>query len=143
MPLLLCLLIAGVGCDRGSFEPNLEVGVSTCHRCQSIIEQRAWAAADRHGGSIRLYDDPGCLFATQRNDGITDDDALFQDHGGSGRWLAAGDAWFAWTQAFKSPQGFGWAAFPSFAAAQDAVTNAGSGRIVRFAEARSAPPPEP
>ena len=141
--ILLLVLVAGAGCDRAAIEPNLELGVSTCHRCQSVIEKRLWAAADRHDGEIRLYDDPGCLFATRRDDALTDADAVFQDHGGSGRWIPAESVWFAWTKTFASPQGYGWGAFPSFAAAQDAVTSAGSGRIVRYAEALSAVPPTP
>lgn len=140
---VLFVLVVAAGCQPAALDPQLELGVSTCHRCGSVIEQRAWAAADRRGDDVRLYDDPGCLFATRRDEGLTQPDAVFQDHGGSGRWLPADAAWFAWTKAFESPQRHGWAAFPTFAAAQDAVTSAGSGRIVRFAEALNTVPPTP
>lgn len=135
-------LLVAAGCDRG-ITPEIEWGVSTCHRCKAVIAERTWAAADRAGGAIRVFDDPGCLFATRRQEGSDSLDAVFGDHTGIERWLAAGDVWFAKTSVSKSPQGYGWAAYPDFASAQDAVTRAGSGRMVRFGEALRAVPSEP
>lgn len=133
--ILFAVFHAIAACDRSKIEPQIEWGVSTCHRCNSVISSPIWAAADRRQGTVRLYDDPGCLFATLRAEGSTSTDAVFHDHLASGQWLNAADAWFATSNLSKSPQGFGWAAYPSFAAAQDAVTAAGTGRIVRYAEA--------
>ncbi len=145
----LRLVILGVllslfpaGCDRGGTEPDIEVGVSTCHHCDGVIRDLSWAAADRGDGEVRLYDDPGCLLATHRVQGSVARQAAFLDRGGSGRWIAADEVWLARSSAFQSPQGTGWAAYASFAAAQTAVTDAGSGQIVRLGEAlRSTDPP--
>ncbi len=132
--LLTAMFTALVACDRPGFEPEIEWGVSTCHRCSAIISQPGWAAADRRDGVVRLYDDPGCLFSTLRGEKSESRDAVFQDHLAANDWLDASEAWFGFTSSAKSPQGFGWAAYDSFAAAQGAVTSAGSGRIVRYAE---------
>lgn len=144
IPLLVATLIATVpGCTQPPIEPEIEWGVTTCHRCGSTIDDRRWAAADRSDGHIRPFDDPGCLFLTRRQQGANAPDAVFSDHLSGERWLAAADAWFATTDRSQSPRGFNWAAYPSFAAAQDVVTAAGSGRIVRYAEAMQAIPAAP
>lgn len=141
--LLFAFLLFIAGCNPAAIEPQVEWGVSTCHRCGAVISERIWAAADRSGGAIRLYDDPGCLFQTRRREAAVTPDAVFHDHTGADVWLRGADAWFATTPATRSPRDFGWAAYASFAAAQDAVTAAGTGRIVRFAEAMQAVPDAP
>ncbi len=131
------------GCNRGAAEPEVVVGVSTCHRCRSIIKDLRWAAADSADTGTRLYDDPGCLLATRRDEGSGASGVVFQDRTTSRGWISASEVWLARSAAFHSPQGSGWAAFPTFAAAQDAITAAGSGEIVRFGEAISASGPTP
>jgi hypothetical protein len=139
---LVASLLGAAGCQRG-ITPEIEWGVTKCHRCNTAIADRTWAAADRAAGAIRVYDDPGCLFSTRRQEDSSSLDAVFADHLGGERWLAAADVWLAKTTASQSPQGYGWAAYADFAAAQDAVTRGGSGRILRFAEALRALPSEP
>ncbi len=131
MPLLPLLLAAA--CTT-SDPPAVALGQSKCQRCSSVILQLEWAAAasDRAGG-FHLYDDPGCLMADlpQQSPG----GVFFQDRTGSGEWIDGGDVWLARSPAFRSPQNQGWAAFKTFAAAQDAIAQAGSGDVMRFDKA--------
>lgn len=136
------VLSLAAACDNGTFEPALQLGVSKCHRCGSTIHDRTWAAADRAGTEERLYDDPGCLLEVHRA-GAGAGPVLFQDRNDTGRWISGDDVWLARSGAFASPRGSHWAAFASFADAQDAVTAAGHGDILRFAEALSSSPNKP
>ena len=130
--LLVGYLVLGA-CQDPKPRPELTVGVSRCARCSAVIADKSWASADvGPSGETRLYDDPGCLVAARREGGGFDASLLFQDRGDSGAWLEAADAWFAKIPSLKSPQGYNWGVYASFADAQDAVTKAGGGRIVRF-----------
>jgi hypothetical protein len=135
------LFSLALACDTSTFEPSLQLGVSKCHRCGSTVRDAVWAAADRADGEERFYDDPGCLLEVHRAGG-GGHPVLFRDHEGSGRWVPSDEVWLAHSDAFPSPHGSHWAAFTSFADAQDAVTAAGRGNIVRFAEALQFSPNE-
>jgi len=130
----LGLLIAGNGCQSSPKGPAIELGVTQCHRCNQAVTDLGWAASDETGGTARIYDDPGCLFATRRETPGSSE-PLFQDKAGSGLWLAAADTWFATVNGVRSPAGHGWGAYASFADAQEAVTAGGGGRILRYEQA--------
>jgi hypothetical protein len=148
MPRRLAILLASLlfsfplGCDDDTFEPALRIGVSKCDRCGSTIRDRSWAAAERVGTEERLYDDPGCLLDVHRG-GTGGETVLFQDRNGTGRWLSSDEVWLARSEVFPSPRGSHWAAYATFADAQDAVTAAGHGDILRFPEALRFSPEQP
>ena len=133
VPGLISLLMTIAAC-QGKDAPQLTLGSSACHTCQSLIRHLQWAARDRgSSGEIRLYDDPGCLLSNLKSESSKGTAVVFQDHDGGGAWIKAADVWLAKTGE-ASPQGYGWAAYKSFAAAQDAVTAAGKGEIQRWSE---------
>jgi hypothetical protein len=84
---------------------------------------------------VRSFDDPACLFDALRAEAAAPTAIRFRAHDGSG-WLAGAGAWFARSPA-TAAHGSGWAAYPSFAAAQDAVASGGSGEILSFDQARN------
>ncbi len=136
LPLALALISGATGCqDQRLATPPLEVGKTSCARCSRTITDQKWAAAEIVGERVKIYDEPGCLFEARRSKPKRSGPAVFLDHSGSGTWLSESEAWFGQAPTLASPAGHNWAAFPTFAAAQDAVTEAGSGRIVRFDEA--------
>jgi len=136
---LALILLGAAACqDRGVEPPQVELGVTRCQRCQRVINDLRWAAADRDdAGMNRVFDDPGCLFALRRERGGSEESSIFHDHASSGTWLRGADTWFAAPLQGISPAGFGWAAYASFGEAQDAVTAAGGGRILRYEQAAS------
>jgi hypothetical protein len=123
-------------------------GEDVCAACDHVISDRRFAAQYiMPGGVVKKFDDPGCLFRILRNEPGQPSAVYFQHFPGE-RWLSSKEVWFAATQGAKSPQGYGWAAYASFAEAQDVVTGTGGGQILPFEPAkeriaRRVPTPEP
>lgn len=133
LPLVLLL----VACTRAAPDtvPPPAYGSATCATCQRVIAAPRHAAQlVRADGSVLVFDAPVCLFRALRAEATAP--RLIRFHGPGDEWIAAPDAWFAALPAADTPHGTGWAAFPSFGAAQEAVTQAGSGEILAFAQAR-------
>ncbi len=130
----LALLLAG--CSRGGDANAPPVyGTTTCAACQSVIAApRQAAQLVRADGTVLSFDEPACLFRALRAESTAPRAIRF--HGEGDAWIAAGEAWFAALPGASTPHGTGWTAFPSFAAAQDAVAQAGSGEILAFDQAR-------
>jgi hypothetical protein len=131
------LLLALVGCQRGGSDmPEPAYGSAKCSACGALIDDPHFAAqyrvADR---TVKSFDDPACLFDGLRAESVAPSAIRFRAHDGSG-WLAGDGAWFARSPS-TTAHGSGWAAYPSFAAAQDAVASAGSGEILSFDQAKS------
>lgn len=133
-----CFLLALVACQRdpGQSFQDPKYGTDTCVQCGSIIQDPSFAAAyELPVGARKLFDDPGCLFVSLRTETGRPANVLFHEHTGA-RWLGSNEVSFAKTPATNSPQGYGWAAYGSFGDAQTAVTSAGAGEIVSFAQAK-------
>jgi hypothetical protein len=139
MPVGILALIAlgGAACRGGGDDVSPPAyGTATCAACGAVIGDPAFAAQYRLAdGAVKSFDDPGCLFDALRAEAHAPALIRFRDHGGDA-WLVAPDVWFARTPS-TAPHGSGWAVYPSFAAAQDAVAAAGSGEILSFAQARA------
>ncbi len=134
---LLCLVsLAPAACKRDaavSTAPTVDGAI--CAACNSPINDERFAGQYRlSDGTVKSFDDPTCLFRSLRAQYGEPLVIRFRDHE-SDRWLAADQTWFARTDATKSPRGAGWAAYASFAAAQDAVTSAGNGEILSYEQA--------
>lgn len=131
------LLLALLGCQRGGGGmPEPAYGSAKCAGCGALIDDPVFAAQYRLAdGTVKSFDDPACLFDALRTESGPPGPIRFRAHDGSG-WLAGESAWFA-----RSPStlahGSGWAAYPSFAAAQDAVASGGSGEILSGDQAKS------
>lgn len=131
---LACLLAA---CTHGASDsvPPPAYGSATCATCQGVITAPRHAAQlVRAEGTVLSFDAPVCLFRALRAESAAPRAIRF--HGPGDQWIAAADAWFAALPGSDAPHGSRWSAFPSFAAAQDAVAQAGSGEILAFAQAR-------
>jgi copper chaperone NosL len=134
----VAMVALAAGCDGGSTAAPSEpqYGTDTCARCRSTIKDPRFAAqyllAD---GTAKLFDDPGCLVLSLKDETGAAAAIFVHDHDGE-RWLAAADASFAHTSRTETPRGYGWAAHASFGAAQDAVTKAGSGEILGWDQLR-------
>jgi len=133
---LVALTLAA--CQRNSPAPDMPApafGTDKCAACGAVIEVPGFAAQYRlSGGAVRSFDDPACLFDALRSEAAAPPVIRFHDHDRDA-WLVPTDAWFART-AVTAPHGSGWAAYASFAAAQDAVATAGSGEILPFDQAK-------
>jgi len=89
----------------------VQLGTSTCATCKSVVSSLdAAAEAVYPDGSIRIYDDLGCM--------ATDPQALrgsaqlyVQLAGGKG-WVRVEDITFASPPGAKTPQGFNYFAYP-------------------------------
>lgn len=135
--LVIALALLVAGCTRGG-EPLPEPawGSATCAGCSAVVgaprHAAQWRLAD---GSVQVFDDPACLFRALRAAPSAPSAVRF--HGpGEGEWIDASAAWFAKLPNQPTPHGDGWAAFASFAAAQDAVAQAGGGEILPYDQAR-------
>lgn len=137
---LLALAIALSACQRGGGDMrDPAYGSATCAACGGGINAARFAAQYRLPdavGTVKSFDDPACLFEALRSEPTAPTVIRFRAYDDTG-WLAAADMWFARTPA-TAAHGSGWAAYPSFAAAQEAVTVAGSGEILSFEQAKSA-----
>lgn len=138
MPRLALLALALLlGCSRGAGDalPAPAYGSAPCAGCQAVIAAPRHAAQLlRDDGTVLSFDEPVCLFRALRAEAAPPRAIRF--HGEGDQWIDGGDAWFAALPGATTPHGDGWSAFSSFAAAQDAVTGAGSGEILAFAQAR-------
>ncbi len=131
-------VLALTACQRSpTAQPaDIQYGRATCTECQATIADPRFAAQYvSRDGAAKTFDDAGCLMRALRREGDAPRDVYFHDHD-SDAWLRADQAWLARTPKTRSPRGYGWAAYASFAAAQNAVTSAGSGEILRYAEAK-------
>ena len=134
--ILLVMALAASGCSR---QAGVDVaapayGTDKCATCQAVIATPRHAAQIvRADGTVISFDTPACLFRALRAESAAPRAIRF--HGAGEEWIASGDAWFAAIPTGPA-HGGGWAAFPSFAAAQDAVAQAGSGEILAFDQAR-------
>lgn len=135
---ILALLVLLAACQSGGPEsvPQPRYGTDTCATCGSTIANASFAAAYRVApGTEKLFDDPGCLFRALRAERAGVTGLFFHEHEGS-RWLTADEVYFAKIPGAGSPQGYGWAAYGSFGDAQTAVTSAGAGELLSFAQAK-------
>jgi nitrous oxide reductase accessory protein NosL len=126
-----------LGCSRSDDAlPQPAWGSATCAGCAAVIGERRHAAQlQRADGTVLSFDDPACLLRALRAEAHPPRAVRF--HGpADGEWIDASVAWFAKVPGQATPHGENWAAFPSFAAAQDAVAQAGSGEILPFDQAR-------
>ncbi len=132
--LLGALLLAA--CRGGEAPPAIAYGAQTCAECAQVIAERRFAAHFRTaGGETRAFDDPGCLLAALRKQDGNAQAVFFQDFAADG-WIAADDVYLVRVPGVDTPRHHGWVAHADFSAAQDAVTNAGGGEVLRFSEAR-------
>jgi len=74
------------------------------------------------------------LFRALRNEAAAPNAAYFQ-HLDKEQWVLDTDVWLVTTPRIKSTQGYNWAAYATFGEAQDAVSSAGGGQILPFAQA--------
>jgi hypothetical protein len=137
---ILGLLLTLAACQRdgGPAFQDPSYGTDTCAQCGSTLKDPSFAAAyESAEGGRKFFDDPGCLFLSLRAETNRPSNIVFHEHAGT-RWLGSDAVSFAKTPATKSPQGYGWAAYGSFGNAQTAVTSAGAGEILSFAQAKEA-----
>lgn len=135
--LLLVLALLLAGCSRGGDPlPEPAFGTAPCAGCGAVIAAPRFAAQyQRADGTVQSFDDPGCLFRALRAE--SEAPRAIRFHGaGEGEWIEASAAWFATVPGQTTPHGDNWAAYPSFAAAQDAVAQAGGGEILPFDQVR-------
>jgi hypothetical protein len=130
------LLVALAACNRGAQERGApQASGAVCATCGTVIGDERFAGQYRlSDGTVKSFDDPVCLFRALHQEMGEAVVVRFRAYAGD-RWLAGDKTWFARTPSITSPHGAGWAAFASFAEAQDAVTAAGSGEIVSYAQA--------
>jgi hypothetical protein len=84
---------------------------------------------------VKHFDDPVCL--VQALEAEPEAPAIVYLHAyDTDQWLKATETWLARTSSIAAPRGQGWAAYASFGAAQEAVTTAGNGELLRFEDAR-------
>lgn len=135
--LVLALALLLAGCTSGGDSlPEPAFGTATCAGCGAVIAAPRHAAQyQRADGTVQAFDDPGCLFRALRAE-IQPPRAIRFHGAGDGEWIEASTAWFALVPGQTTPHGDNWAAYPSFAAAQDAVAQAGGGEILPFEQAR-------
>lgn len=134
--LLLCIALIWLGCQGGGGDMAAPVyGEAKCATCGSVIGEPRFAAQYRLAdGTVKSFDDPACLFDALRSEGGKPVTVRFRDSTRDA-WLDT-SAWFARSSASEG-HGSGWAAYPSFAAAQDAVTSGGGhGEILSFEQAK-------
>jgi hypothetical protein len=136
---VLALAVALSACQGGGDMRDPAYGTATCAACGDVINAPRSAAQYRlpdAAGTVKSFDDPACLFDALRGEPAAPTVIRFRAYDDMG-WLVAKDTWFARTPATLG-HGSGWAAYPSFAAAQEAVTVAGSGEILSFEQAKGA-----
>ncbi len=135
--LTLALTLALAACQRGAEPlPPPDYGAAACATCQATISAARFAAQlQRADGTVLSFDDPACLFVALRSEAAAPRQVRFHDAGADG-WIDGDAAWFARVPGQATPHADGWIAYPSFAAAQDAVATGGSGEILPFAQAR-------
>ncbi len=112
--LMLCLRIAGTGCDTapatGPVEPTWDRDL--CERCQMALSDRRFVAEIRMAddGRLRSFDDFGCAslwLDEQEAAGRSASELWVRSRDGE-RWLDAGKAYFVPGE--RTPMGYGLAA---------------------------------
>jgi hypothetical protein len=127
---------------------EIAYGEDICGTCDEVIKDRRFAGEYVVAGNVvKKFDDPGCLFRALRNEPAPPSAAFFQ-HVDKEEWIADKQVWLATTPHIKSTRGYNWAAYATFAEAQDAVASAGGGQILPYAQAqeriaRAIPTPGP
>jgi hypothetical protein len=136
---LVLLAFALTACRQSTPVADLPApayGTDRCAACGAVIEVQSFAAQYRlPDGAVRSFDDPACLFDALRKESTAPALIRFHDHDRDA-WLTPEQAWFART-ASTVGHGSGWAAYASFAAAQDAVATAGGGEILPYEQAKN------
>jgi hypothetical protein len=90
---------------------TVELGRSTCAKCQSVISSLdAAAQAVNADGTVRLYDDLGCM-ATDRA-ALRGAVQLYVQMAGGKGWARVEDVTFASPPGSKTPQGYNYLAYP-------------------------------
>jgi hypothetical protein len=149
IPLVLAAAI-GTACQNAPAPKPVDIayGEDICGTCDDVIKDRRFAAEYFMAGNIvKKFDDPGCLFRALRNEPDPPTAAYFQ-HVDKEKWVNDKDVWLATTPLIHSTKSFNWAAYGSFAEAQEAVAGAGGGQILPFSQAkervaRTVPTPAP
>ncbi|MCS7224590.1 MAG: nitrous oxide reductase accessory protein NosL [Armatimonadetes bacterium] len=113
-PLLIALFLCSaslVGCRPSSGPPVIRWAEESCDRCRMLIsDERFAAAAQFPDGSVRQYDDPGCLLDDLREQQQSPEKIWLRSYDGKS-WLDAEDAWLVHTDKITTPMGSGLAAF--------------------------------
>jgi len=106
------LALSAAGCSQSVPGPHaIALGRSTCARCGSVISSLdAAAQAAFPDGTVRLYDDLGCM-ATDPQAARGGAELYVQMAGGKG-WARAEDVTFASPPGTQTPRGFNYLAFP-------------------------------
>jgi hypothetical protein len=134
--LLLCVLICACQQAPAPKPVAIAYGKDICGTCDDVIKDRRFAAEYiMAGDAVKKFDDPGCLFRALRNEPNAPGAVYFQ-HVDKEEWVGDKQVWLATTPRIASTQGYNWAAYGSFAEAQDAVASAGGGQILPFAQAK-------
>lgn len=109
---VVALVLSGAGCGQSVPGPHaIELGRSTCAKCQRVIASLDAAAQAAYGdGTARLYDDIGCM-ATDPNALRGGGELYVQMAGGKG-WARADDVTFASPPGLTSPRGYNYFAYP-------------------------------
>jgi len=122
--------------DPTSIPATIQYGKDKCNRCGHVIQDSRFAAQySLSDGTVKKFDDPGCLVLSLTAETASPSHVRLHAYKGD-QWLDASGAWLARTPAIVSPRGYGWAAYATFGAAQEAVTDAGDGELLRFNDAR-------
>jgi hypothetical protein len=129
-------LLFACSADPTSNPATIEYGKDNCSRCGNVIQDARFAAQySLSDGTVKKFDDPGCLIRSLTAEATAPSTVRLHVYAGD-TWLDASEAWLARTPRIVSPRGYGWAAYPTFGAAQEAVTDAGDGELLRFEDAR-------
>ena len=137
--------LAIVGCERAEGPAPVAWDRTRCDRCGMLVSEPAFAA-QRHlpDGSVRHFDDPGCLFVDA--DGASDPAAhrLWFRHHVEDRWLAGDEV--AFVETANTPMGYGLGAVAA-GRAEALSLEAAWQRVTQRDEARrgqtEATPPDP
>lgn len=101
--------------------PTVRFGEEACAACRMIISDERFAAAVvTADGDVRKFDDIGCL-VEHESGRIPPDAACWVRDSRSGEWLDARQAIFIHSPSIASPMGFGLAARPTDAAADESA----------------------
>ncbi|TAK75320.1 MAG: twin-arginine translocation signal domain-containing protein [Dehalococcoidia bacterium] len=109
------------GPDRDA-PPTLRYGEERCAYCTMSIDDARFAAAWRTpSGGERHFDDIGCMVNAYRREAPASDSRFWVHDYRSQEWQDAGAATYLTSPSFKTPMGYGVAAFASAADAATAV----------------------
>lgn len=112
----LALLLLAAACGSGRLAPlPVPLDRVSCSRCGMLVSDgRTAAQALAAGEEPRFYDDIGCAAA---DTSLTAAAEIYVSSG-DGKWLPAGQAFYARAADSRTPMGYGFAAFPSASAAR-------------------------